>query len=53
MDLKGVQLSVNDKDLLVDAELRLFAGVHYGLIGRNGVGKSSKFLLERVDNRSA
>ncbi|KAJ3035443.1 hypothetical protein HK097_004204 [Rhizophlyctis rosea] len=41
VDLKGVQLAVNDKDLLIDAELRLFASVHYGLIGRNGVGKST------------
>ncbi|KAJ3035967.1 hypothetical protein HDV00_003261 [Rhizophlyctis rosea] len=41
VDLKGVQLAVNERDLLIDAELRLFAGTHYGLVGRNGVGKST------------
>jgi ATP-binding cassette subfamily F protein 3 len=41
IDLKGVKLSVGNKELLSDAELKLLSGVHYGLIGRNGVGKSS------------
>lgn len=41
VDLKGVQLSIDDHELLVDTNLRLFSGVHYGLIGRNGVGKST------------
>lgn len=30
--ITGVQLSVGDKELLVDARLRLFAGVHYALV---------------------
>lgn len=30
------------RELISDAHLRLKAGVHYGLIGRNGTGKSSK-----------
>jgi ABC-type polysaccharide/polyol phosphate transport system ATPase subunit len=30
------------KELISDAHLRLKGGVHYGLIGRNGTGKSSK-----------
>lgn len=40
-DLKQLTLTVGDGDaeLLSDADLRLFAGVHYGLIGGNGVGK--------------
>jgi ABC-type polysaccharide/polyol phosphate transport system ATPase subunit len=29
------------RELISDAHLRLKAGVHYGLIGRNGTGKSS------------
>ncbi|KND03772.1 uncharacterized protein SPPG_01229 [Spizellomyces punctatus DAOM BR117] len=41
VDLKGVNITVGDHALLVDANLRLFRGVHYGLIGRNGVGKST------------
>ena len=35
---------VHSKDILVDAHLRLKQGVRYGLIGRNGTGKSSEFL---------
>jgi ATP-binding cassette subfamily F protein 3 len=38
-----VNLSVGKRDLLVDAHLRLKAGGRYGLIGRNGEGKSSAF----------
>ncbi|CAM0141059.1 hypothetical protein VKS41_002323 [Umbelopsis sp. WA50703] len=40
IDLKGVNLTVNDKELLVDAHLRLKPGVRYGMVGQNGVGKS-------------
>ncbi len=29
-----------DTDLLCDAHVQLKPGVHYGLIGRNGVGKT-------------
>ena len=32
------------KEILVDAHLRLKYGQRYGLLGRNGTGKSSKFL---------
>jgi ATPase subunit of ABC transporter with duplicated ATPase domains len=32
------------RELIVDAHLRLKAGVHYGLIGRNGTGKSSMLI---------
>ena len=31
-----------DKDILVDANVKFQAGVHYGLLGRNGSGKSSE-----------
>ena len=41
--LKGKSKSKPDtRELISDAHLRLKAGVHYGLIGRNGTGKSSK-----------
>ncbi|EDR00369.1 uncharacterized protein LACBIDRAFT_240613 [Laccaria bicolor S238N-H82] len=40
IDIKGVNISVNDKELLVDAHLRLKPGVRYGMVGQNGVGKS-------------
>ena len=38
-DLKQLTLTVEDNELLDDADLRLFSGVKYGLIGSNGVGK--------------
>ena len=46
VNLKQVCISIHSsdsdtvKDLLVDAEIKLSRGGHYGLIGRNGVGKS-------------
>ena len=40
VDLQGVSVSVAGKDLLVDASVQLKPGAHYGLLGRNGVGKS-------------
>lgn len=42
IDLKDVNLYVGQKQLLQDAHLRLKEGVHYGLVGRNGTGKSSE-----------
>lgn len=45
VDLKGVNLLVGDQELLADAALRLFSGVHYGLIGANGVGKCAACLF--------
>lgn len=30
---------MGDQELLADANLRFFKGVHYGLVGANGVGK--------------
>lgn len=30
------------QELISDGHLRLKGGVHYGLLGRNGAGKSSK-----------
>ncbi|KAF8066225.1 abcF4 [Scenedesmus sp. PABB004] len=48
--LAAVQLSVGDAVLLSDATLALKAGVRYGLIGRNGVGKTT--LLRVLGARS-
>ena len=41
VDIHDVTLSIGQKDLLTGAHIKLAAGVHYGLIGRNGVGKST------------
>lgn len=30
------------RELICDGHLRLKGGIHYGLLGRNGTGKSSK-----------
>ncbi|KAL4955996.1 P-loop containing nucleoside triphosphate hydrolase protein [Aspergillus filifer] len=38
------------RELISDAHLRLKAGVHYGLIGRNGTGKST--ILQQTDAES-
>lgn len=35
--------TVKALDIVVDADLKLKHGVHYGLLGRNGSGKSSMF----------
>ncbi|KAI7884962.1 P-loop containing nucleoside triphosphate hydrolase protein [Lichtheimia hyalospora FSU 10163] len=40
LDLPGVNITVNNQDLLVDAHLKLKAGTRYGLVGQNGVGKT-------------
>ncbi|KAI9246637.1 P-loop containing nucleoside triphosphate hydrolase protein [Helicostylum pulchrum] len=40
IDLQGIQISIGQNDLLVDAHLKLKPLVRYGLVGQNGVGKS-------------
>ncbi|KAJ1960650.1 hypothetical protein GGI12_003689, partial [Dipsacomyces acuminosporus] len=50
VDLRGVNVTVGDVDLLVDARLWLKAGYHYGFVGRNGVGKST--LLSVIGNKT-
>ena len=39
--LRGITISLGNKDLLDSAELKLNFGHHYGLIGKNGIGKST------------
>ncbi|KAJ1906785.1 hypothetical protein LPJ81_001156 [Coemansia sp. IMI 209127] len=41
VDLKGVNVVVDNRELIVDARLWLKTGYHYGMIGRNGTGKST------------
>ena len=41
IDLKDVHLAIGPRVLLSSAHLRLFRGVRYGLVGANGVGKST------------
>ncbi|KAI9197152.1 P-loop containing nucleoside triphosphate hydrolase protein, partial [Polychytrium aggregatum] len=41
IDMQQVTVMIGERELLVDANLRLFSGVHYGLLGKNGVGKST------------
>ncbi|KAJ7600806.1 P-loop containing nucleoside triphosphate hydrolase protein [Mycena floridula] len=49
LDLKDVTISIGGTDVLVDAHLRLKAGVHYALVGRNGQGKST--LLKAIADK--
>uniref|UniRef100_A0A7S3A552 Probable ATP-dependent transporter ycf16 n=1 Tax=Rhodosorus marinus TaxID=101924 RepID=A0A7S3A552_9RHOD len=49
IDIKGINASFGTKEIFEDANLKLFNGVRYGLIGRNGVGKS--LLLKSIAYR--
>jgi ATP-binding cassette, subfamily F, member 3 len=40
IDLQNVNISIQGRDLLCDSHVQLKPGVHYALLGRNGVGKS-------------
>lgn len=44
IDLKSVNISVNQLELLVDAHLRLKENVKYGFVGPNGTGKSGRMM---------
>ena len=41
LNLKGVCVSIGERDLLNDTDLVIEPGLRYGLLGRNGVGKST------------
>ncbi|KAK7681415.1 hypothetical protein QCA50_015507 [Cerrena zonata] len=49
IDLKDVNISISQRDILSDAHLRLKENVCYGLVGRNGVGKST--LLRAISEK--
>ncbi|KZV85529.1 P-loop containing nucleoside triphosphate hydrolase protein [Exidia glandulosa HHB12029] len=49
LDLKQVNIAIGNEDLLVDAHVRFKAGIRYGLVGRNGEGKST--LLNVIGNK--
>jgi ATP-binding cassette subfamily F protein 3 len=40
--VKDLSITVGNHEILSHAELQLHPGRHYVLVGRNGVGKSSK-----------
>ena len=41
INVENVTVGVPGKQLVVDASLKLVYGRKYGLIGRNGIGKST------------
>ncbi|KAK0544718.1 hypothetical protein OC846_005958 [Tilletia horrida] len=41
LDLKLVTIAIAGRELITDAHLRVKGGVHYGLVARNGEGKST------------
>ncbi|GAA6024343.1 hypothetical protein JCM8202_003687 [Rhodotorula sphaerocarpa] len=43
IDVKDVTISIGERELLSNAHVRLKEGVRYGLVGRNGTGKSTLF----------
>ena len=48
IDIKSIDMTINGEYLLQNATLRLHDGYHYGLVGHNGVGKTT--LLRRMAN---
>lgn len=46
--VEGIYLAVGTRDLLDRATLRLRSGARYGIVGRNGIGKS--VLMRRIAN---
>ena len=48
--IENFDISFGDKQLLLNADLSLSFGRRYGLVGRNGIGKST--LLKMISNRS-
>ncbi|CAD6579895.1 MAG: hypothetical protein TREMPRED_002604 [Tremellales sp. Tagirdzhanova-0007] len=49
IQLEQVTVTINDRELLSDATLKLNPGVRYALVGRNGSGKST--LLHAIADR--
>ncbi|KAI0704339.1 P-loop containing nucleoside triphosphate hydrolase protein [Cytidiella melzeri] len=49
IDLKGVTISIGQRELVADTRLKLKEGIRYALIGRNGTGKST--LLKAISDK--
>lgn len=49
ISLKNISINISNKTLLIDTDLKISHGRKYGLIGHNGVGKST--LLRKIMNR--
>ena len=41
LDIRNLTLSIGNREILNGVDLKLQYGVHYIVVGRNGVGKSS------------
>lgn len=48
--LEGVDVAIEGKDLLVNSQIKIEAGYHYGLVGRNGIGKSTFLRVAKKSN---
>jgi ATP-binding cassette subfamily F protein 3 len=42
LDIRGLHLTIGDREILTDAGVKLQYGTHYAVVGRNGIGKSSE-----------
>ncbi|CCX07847.1 Similar to ATP-binding cassette sub-family F member 3; acc. no. Q66H39 [Pyronema omphalodes CBS 100304] len=49
LDIQTLNIAIGNKEILVDATLKLQYGVRYALVGRNGVGKST--LLKAIGEK--
>lgn len=49
ISIDNFNLSINGNNLLINSELRITEGKKYGIVGRNGIGKS--VLLKTISNR--
>lgn len=41
IDVRNLSISIGDKEVVARTDFKLLENVHYVLVGRNGVGKSS------------
>ena len=41
LDIRNLTLTLGNREILSGADLKLQYGIHYVVVGRNGVGKSS------------
>lgn len=50
LEVQGLSMSYDDKQLYTEAEFELQAGEHLGIVGQNGTGKSTliKLITEQI-----